>query len=95
MYEVKLGTRATRQVEKLDPHIKEVVKRRLREALAPDPHKHSFLSDKYSGLRKIAFSTPAGEFRAVFTIRENKRRVVILFVGSRENFYKELQRYLG
>ncbi|MCK4618112.1 hypothetical protein KAT45_04320 [Candidatus Aerophobetes bacterium] len=68
MYEVKLGTRATRQVEKLDPH------------------KHSFLSDKYSGLRRVAFSTPAGE---------DKRRVVVLFVGSRENFYKELQRYLG
>ena len=95
MYEVKLGTRATRQVEKLDPHIKEVVKRRLRKALTPDPHRHSFLSDKYSGLRKIAFSTPAGEFRAVFTIRENERRVIVLFVGSRENFYKELQRYLG
>ena len=49
MYEVKLEIRATRQVRKLDPHIKEVV----------------------------------------------KRRVVVLFVGSRENFYKELQRYLG
>jgi mRNA-degrading endonuclease RelE of RelBE toxin-antitoxin system len=95
MYEVKLGTRATRQVEKLDPHIKEVVKRRLRETLASDPHRYSFLSGKYSGLRRVAFSTSAGGFRAVFTIRENKRRVVVLFVGSRENFYKELQRYLG
>ncbi len=95
MYEVKLETRATRQVEKLDPHIKEVVKRRLRKALAPDPHRYSLLSDKYSGLRRVAFSTPAGEFRAVFSIREDKRRVVVLFVGFRENFYKELQRYLG
>jgi len=95
MYEVKLGARATRQVGKLDPHIKEVVKRRLREALASDPHRYSFLSGKYSGLKRVAFSTPAGEFRAVFAIRENKRRAVVLFVGSRENFYKELQRYLG
>jgi len=27
-------------------------------------------------------------------VREDKKRIIILFVGSRENFYKELQRYL-
>lgn len=95
MYEVKLNTRATRQVRNLDPHIKEIVKRKLKEALSSNPYKYSFLSDKYSGLRRVAFSTPAGEFRTVYTIRENKKRVIVLFVGPRENFYKKLQQYLG
>ena len=95
MYEIKLNTRATRQVRKLDPHIKEIVKRKLKEALSLDPYKYSFLSGRYSRLKRVAFSTPGGEFRAVYTIRENKKRVIVLFVGPRENFYKELQRYLG
>ncbi len=94
MYEIKLNTKAARQIRKLDPHIKEIVKRRLKETLSLEPYKYSFLSGKYSGLRRVPFSTPAGEFRAVYTIREDKKRVIVLFVGSRENFYKELQRYL-
>ena len=94
-YEIKLNTRATKQLRKLDPHIKEIVKRRLRETLRLDPHRYPLLSGKYSGMRKFAFSTPAGEFRVVYTIREDKRRVIVVFVGPRENFYKELQRYLG
>jgi len=52
-YEIKLNTRATRQVRELDPHIKEIVKRRLTGALSADPYRHSFLSGKYSKLRKI------------------------------------------
>ena len=94
-YEVKLNTRATRQVRKLDPHIKKVVKERLEETLGSDPYRYPFLSGRYSRIRRFAFSTPAGEFRAAYTIREDKRRVLIVFVGPRENFYKELQRYLG
>lgn len=93
MYEVKLNTRATRQVRKLDPHIKGIVKRRLRESLSSDPHRYPFISGRYAGLRRVAFSTPAGEFRAAYTVREDKERVIVVFVGSRENFYKELQRY--
>ena len=93
-YEVRFSTRATRQVRKLDPHIKKVVKERLEEALGSDPHGHPLLSGRYSGVRRFAFSTPAGEFRAAYTIREDKERVIVVYVGPRENFYKELQRYL-
>ena len=94
-YEVKLNTRATRQVRKLDPHIKKVAKERLEEALGSDPHRYPLLSGRYSGMRRFAFSTPAGEFRAAYTIREDRNRVIVVFVGPRENFYKELQRYFG
>ncbi len=93
-YEVRLNRRATRQSRKLDPHIKEIVKRRLRESLALNPSKYPLLSGGYSGLRRIAFSTPGGEFRAVYSVREDKKRVIVVFVGTRENFYKELQKYL-
>jgi len=44
-YEVRLNRRATRQSRKLDPHIKEIVKRRLKEGLALDPFKYPRLAD--------------------------------------------------
>ncbi|MCD6472634.1 type II toxin-antitoxin system RelE/ParE family toxin [Candidatus Aerophobetes bacterium] len=94
-YEIKLGTRATSQLKKLDLHIKEIVKRKLRDNLTLNPHRCPLLSGKYSSLRRIAFSTPGGEYRAIYTIREDKKRVVVLFVGARENFYKEFERYLS
>lgn len=93
-YEVKLNRRATRQSRELDPHIKEIVKRRLREGFTLDPFRYPLLSGEHSGLRRIAFSTPGGEFRAVYSVREDKKRVIVVFVGNRENFYKELQKYL-
>ena len=94
-YEVRLGTRAVRQVGKLDPQIRKTVESRMRKNLALNPYEYPLLSGKYSQLRKLAFSTAGGEFRVIYTVRESKKRVVILFLGSRENFYKELQRYLG
>ncbi len=93
-YEIRLNRRAIKQSRKLDPHIKEIVKRRLREGLALDPSKYPLLSGRYSRLRRIAFSTPGGEFRTVYSVREDKKRVIVVFVGNRENFYKELQKYL-
>ena len=55
MYEIKLNTKAVRQIRKLDPHIKEIVKRRLKETLSLEPYKYSFLSGKYSELRGSFF----------------------------------------
>ncbi len=95
MYEIKLSVRATKQSKKLDTHLKELIKRKIKKALASDPYKYPLLSGKYSGLRKVVFSTPGGEFRAVYTIREDKKRIIIAFAASRENFYKELRRYLS
>ncbi|MFQ5867980.1 MAG: type II toxin-antitoxin system RelE/ParE family toxin [bacterium] len=87
MYEVKLEIRATRQVEKLDPHIKEVVKRRLREALAPDPHRYSFLSGKYSGLRRVAFSIPQQENSEQFLVSEKIKEELLLFLWDPERTF--------
>lgn len=40
-------------------------------------------------------STPSGQYRVIFSIDEKEGIIGIIFVGPRENFYKELQRYLG
>lgn len=92
MYEIKLSVRTIKRSKKLDTHLKGLIKRRIKKALASDPYRYSLLSGKYSGLRKVVLG---GEFRAVYTIREEEKRIIIAFAASRENFYKELRRYLG
>ncbi|MCD6256495.1 hypothetical protein J7J45_00350 [Candidatus Aerophobetes bacterium] len=73
MYEIKLNTKAARQIRKLDPHIKGIVKRRLKEALSLEPYKYSFLSGKYSGLRRVLFlrqQVSSGRFILLGKIRK-------------------------
>jgi mRNA-degrading endonuclease RelE of RelBE toxin-antitoxin system len=35
------------------------------------------------------------EYRVVYDVYDESKEVLIIFLGTRENFYKELRRYLG
>ena len=93
-YRVEFERRALRQLKKLDPPICKKVMERIR-TLRDNPYRYSLLSGSFSGFRKVAFGTPGGEYRVIYTLDEKLKAVNIVFVGARENFYKELQRYLG
>jgi len=93
-YRIEFEKRATQQLGKLDPPICKKVMKRIR-SLVEDPRRYPLLSGGLSGLRKISVRTPGGEYRIVYIVDEELKAVNIIFAGSRENFYKELQRYLG
>jgi len=63
--------------------------------LKKDPYRCPLLSGTFTGFRKVALGAPGGEYRIVYVLDEKLKAVNIVFIGSRENFYKELQRYLG
>ena len=93
-YRVEFKKRAVRQYKRLDPQIRKKVADKI-NTLREDPHRYPLLSRVLAGLRKMVVTTPAGEYRLVFTLDEKTKAVAVVFVGSRENFYRELQRYLG
>lgn len=93
-YRVELERKADRQLRKLDPQIAGKLLERIR-VLREDPHRYPSLSGAFPGFRKIAVGTPGGQYRIVYTIDKKLKAVNVVFIGSRENFYKELQRYLG
>ena len=93
-YKIEFERRAIHQLKKLDFQIRRKAMKRIR-TLREDPYRYSFLSGVFSGFRKIIIGTPGGEYRVVYTLSKKLKVVNIVFVGSRENFYKELQRYLG
>lgn len=47
-----------------------------------------------SKLRYVKIIHAGVEYRAVYDIAKDKKEVLIIFIGSRENFYKELRRFL-
>jgi len=93
-YRIIWDRKSARQIKRFDSQIRKIIKEKV-DKLIEDPHQHPFLSGSLSSLRKMNVSTSSGQYRVAFSIDEKERIIGIIFVGSRENFYKELQRYLG
>ncbi len=93
-YRIIWDAKPARQIKKFDPQIRKIVKKKV-DKLGENPHQYSFLSGPLSPLRKMDISTFSGQYRVAFSIDEREKMIGIIFVGPRENFYKELQRYLG
>ena len=93
-YRVFLSSKAGKQYKKLDPHIRDTIKSNL-DGLKQHPHKAYTLSGKYAGLRYLKIIHKGVNYRIVYDVFDEKKEVLIIFLGTRENFYKELRRYLG
>ena len=93
-YRVFLSSKAGKQYKKLDLHIRDTIKSNL-DGLQQHPHKAYTLSGKYAGLRYLKIMHKGVHYRIVYDVFDEKKEVLIIFLGTRENFYKELRRYLG
>ena len=93
-YEIFLTPRAKKQYEGFDRHIQDEIRPQL-FALENDPHgKGNIIKGRKSELYYIKMAHAGVQYRAVFDIEKSKKEVSIIFVGSRENFYKELRRFM-
>ena len=94
-YSIFLSRKANKQYNSLDQHIQSKI-RSILSKLKEDPHKGFSLSgENYIGLRYEKIKHKAVEYRAVYDINDEQKEVLIIFLGTRENFYKELRHYLG
>jgi mRNA-degrading endonuclease RelE of RelBE toxin-antitoxin system len=93
-YRVFLSSKAGKQYKKLDKHIRDSIKSNL-DGLKQYPRKSYTLSGKYADLRYIKIIHKGVHYRIVYDVSDEKKEVLIIFLGTRENFYKELRRYLG
>ena len=92
-YKVSLSKKAKKQYENLDRHIRKKIKNNLQQ-LEDTPYEGFTLSGNYSDLRYIKLSHKGVGYRAVYDISDDENLVLVIFLGTRENFYKELRRYL-
>ena len=90
-----MSPRAKKQYERLDNYIRRKIKTELLE-LEDEPYGKGFsLLQLGAELHYIKISHAGVQYRAVYDISEDKKEVLVIFIGSRENFYKELRKFLG
>ena len=93
-YDVYLSPRAKKQYKRFDAHIRHKIRTGLLE-LEEDPSKKgNFLQGLSFGLRYTKVFHAGVQYRVVYDMTKNKKEVLVIFIGSRENFYKELKRFL-
>lgn len=93
-YDVFLSSRAKKQFKRFDAHIRHKLKTELLELEEDPSEKGSLLQGFSHDLRYIKIFHAGVQYRAVYDMLKDKKEVLVIFIGSRENFYKELRRFL-
>jgi len=94
-YDVYLSPRAKKQYKRFEAHIRHKIRTELLELEEDPSEKGSLLQGFSPGLRYIKIFHAAIQYRAVYDMTKDKKEVLVIFIGSRENFYKELRRFLA
>jgi mRNA interferase RelE/StbE len=89
-YSILFTREAKRNVKKLDPSIRKIVRRAI-ESLAVNPTKGKRLAYDLAGLHSLRTS----DYRIVYRIREKKLLIIVIAVGHRKEIYKRLKDLLS
>jgi len=92
MYEVVIPRSVVKDIDDLPRQLQKVLASKHLAAIQADPHAGSFLRGRFRGLRKRPLSHKGTEYRIVYKISDATRSVILIMVGSREDFYKRLER---
>ena len=88
-YSVFFTREAKRNVKKLDPSIKKIIKKAI-ESLAVNPAKGKPLAYDLAGLHSLRTS----DYRIIYRIREKQLIIIVIAVGHRKEIYKRLKEFL-
>ncbi len=91
MYEVVILNSAARQLKKLDKPIRTKICEVL-EKIAKDPFMGDMLKGNLSTIYSYHLKVTGVEYRIAYQIKEQEIVVVIMQIGTRENFYNELKK---
>jgi len=81
---------AKRNIDKLDPSIKKIVRKAM-ESLAVNPAKGKSLAYDLAGLRSLRTS----DYRIIYRIRERELLIIVIAVGHRREIYKKLKELIS
>lgn len=93
-YRVVLGSKATRQFKRFPSPIRQKIRETLVD-LQRDPYSKSLiLSADLFRLRYRKLTHQGVPYRVVFKISDKEQEIGVIFLGTRQNFYRDLKRYL-
>jgi len=89
-YAVLFTREAKKNVEKLDPSIKKIIKKAL-ESLAFNPAKGKPLAYDLAGLHSLR----TADYRIIYRIRKKELLIIVIAVGHRKEIHKKLKELLS
>lgn len=92
MYEVRLHRAVDKAIARLDHAVRARIKEELIR-LREDPLLGYPLTGKHAGRRSLHLKAAGVEYRAVYEFDSAQQVLWVLYFGTRENFYKELDRF--
>ena len=93
MYEIIIPKSVVKEIKKLSKPVVEKIQDILEE-IAENPYVGVPLKGDLSAVRKLDIREQGVHYRIADTIQEECVEVRVIWVGARENFYKELKRRL-
>ncbi|MCK8825884.1 type II toxin-antitoxin system RelE family toxin [Fuchsiella alkaliacetigena] len=88
-YQIMVTTRAKKDIKKFK-HLKDNIKNELLKLEDNPKEKAKSLKGNFSSLHSYSFSINANNYRTAFYLDEEKKDCLLILVGTRQNFYKEL-----
>lgn len=92
MYKVELAKSVKKDFKRITNEVQNVIFEKWIPSLEQDP----YIGERLKGpvmkkFWKLAFRFKKNDYRIVYEIRENEILIVIIAIGSRENFYKRFR----
>jgi mRNA interferase RelE/StbE len=85
-FEIFLHPMAAKSLEKLDSEIARQIRKKLAEL-------KGFPEQRGKHLRYTSFwSLRIGDYRAIYEIRQNEKKIIVLFVGHRDDVYEDFSK---
>lgn len=94
-WSIEYGPYITQQFEKLNETVVQTAIKRIGR-LQKNPELGKPLKGKARNynLRSLRISTSQGEFRVIYQLWEEHKKILAVFIGSREDVYDRLNRWL-
>ena len=94
MFEVYITSLARKAIKKLPKTVKEEIVKICEEQLSDNPFNAFKLQKPLDECRSFHFSVNGVNYRIAYRIIEEMKRIDIILIATRENFYQKLKRAL-
>lgn len=92
MFELKAIKAVKKDLKSLHPKLTEEIKSCHFKKIKEFPHQSSELGYSFKGLKSYHFNFEGTAYRIVYEVFEKDKLVVVILIGTRENFYERLKR---
>ncbi|MBI1258515.1 MAG: type II toxin-antitoxin system mRNA interferase toxin, RelE/StbE family [Chloroflexi bacterium] len=88
-YRLYASPAGERSLKKLSPPIQKQLREEI-QSLKTDPKRGELLRDKFRFFRSLHVSYHGTQYRVIYEVDETNEEIHLLYVGSRENLYRDL-----